>query len=38
MTTEVETGGLSSLVFYEDEELTAYEVGFKSSFGITEHN
>ena len=28
----VEVGGLSSLVYYEDEELTAYEIGFKSSF------
>jgi outer membrane receptor protein involved in Fe transport len=28
----VEAGGLSSLVFYEDEELTAYEIGFKSAF------
>ena len=28
----VETGGLSALVFYQDEELTAFEVGFKSSF------
>ena len=28
----VETGGLSSLVFYGDEDLTAYEIGFKSSF------
>ena len=33
----VETGGLSSLVFYGDEDLTAYEIGFKSSFGITAH-
>ena len=28
----VETGGLSGLVFYGDEDLTAYEIGFKSSF------
>ena len=28
----VEVGGLSSLVYYEDEELKAYEIGFKSAF------
>ncbi len=27
-----EVGGVSSLVFYDDEELTAFEIGFKSAF------
>ena len=33
----VETGGLSSLVFYGDEDLTAYEIGLRALSGITVH-